>query len=200
MKKRDSNRISPYAYGLAENVPHWEVGPAWQLFEALSHSLAAPSPTRIREARLGLVIDLVRAGTGELPLIDEYEELRSARKKRGEKWPASSSLIEAYMSWPKVIRAAMEVHFGDGRVAHSPKRQRPQDITYSRQEIVEAFERCQREIGFAPTQWEFEEWAYVSRQIAWASGKTPRIPGLKQIRKRFGGFDDLAEFVQRNAD
>ena len=43
--------------------------------------------------------------------------------------------------------------------------------------------------GHWPSQWEYSEWAEIKRRLTRRSGKGPRIPGLKPIRKAFGGYD-----------
>lgn len=190
------DRINPAAYLLARNVKHWDAEPAEHLYEALSHVLASPDPVAVREANLGLVIALISEGTGEFPLIESYERLRAQRRAQGEIWPASSSLIGVYFGWLYVVRAAMEIGLGAARVAHDPKSQQVRSLTYSRPEINEAIRACRREIGFWPWQWEYEEWAYLSRQLIRASGRQPRVPGLTQIRHRYAHFDDAVESVR----
>jgi hypothetical protein len=45
---------------------------------------------------------------------------------------------------------------------------------------------------------EYSEWAEIKRRFTRRSGKGPRIPSLKQIRKAFGGYDSAVEAASRH--
>jgi hypothetical protein len=66
-----------------------------------------------------------------------------------------------------------------------------------------------------PTKWEYEEWAQIKRRLARRSGTDgsakasgegavargsvgTRYPGLKQIRKAFGTYDEAVRSAHRN--
>ena len=193
------DRISDGAYVLAQTAMHWPEEAAYQLYEDLSHSLAAPDPVVLRDANLGLVVAQVSVGTGEFPAIEEYEILRKKRSEIGEKWPAASTLIGVYFGWLYVIRAAMELFFASGRVHRNPKAAKELSVPYTRQQIEAAIMKCAREVGFWPSQWVYQEWAYISRQLARAAGQVPRIPGINQIRNRFEHFDRAVDELKARA-
>lgn len=196
--KRD-DRISDGAYVLAQTAVHWPDEAAYQLYEDLSHRLAAPDPVVLREANLGLVVAQISVGTGEFPAIAGYEKLRYKRAEIGEEWPAATTLIGVYFGWLYVVRAAMELFFASGRVHRDPKAVKQLPVSYSRQKIEDAILKCAREVGFWPSQWVYEEWAYTSRQLARAAGRVPRIPGRKQIRDRCGHFDEAVDELKARA-
>ncbi len=192
--KIQNRQISPAAYLLGDAANHLPEGPAFELFEAISHILAAPSPVQLRSAKLGLVIDMIRAGSGEWVKYEDYDELRAERKRLlGEEWPSSTTLCEIYFGWQYVVRAAMEIYLGRGRVQRRPHLGTFENESYTRFEIDQAIERCRDEIGFWPTEWEYSDWSYLSRQIAWDKNVDARIPGVQQVRRACGSFDEAVE-------
>lgn len=192
--KIQERQISPAAYLLGDAAKHLPEGPAFELFEAVSHVLAAPSPVQLRHAKLGLVIDMIRSGTGEWVKYEHYDDLREERKRLlGEKWPSSTTLCEIYFGWQYVVRAAMEIYLGHGRVHRRPHLGTFENETYTRLELDQTIRRCRDEIGFWPTQWEYSDWSYLSRQIAWDKNIDARIPGLHQICRACGSFDEAVE-------
>lgn len=193
----DDNRIHPAARFIARNVRYWDPVAAFHLLEALSHNLATLFPPRERYAKLGLLIRLISVGTGEVPPVEAYDAARTAAKKLGENWPSRSDLIYSYGSWSKAVKAAMETFYGQGRVSTSTRHARLDKVAYTNDEIVEQLLVCRASIGFEPNQWEYEEWARVARLLRRRAGQVPRIPGLVQIRKAFGSFDNAA-IVARN--
>jgi hypothetical protein len=74
---------SDVAWALAELVPAIPEPTAVDLKRLLSRSLTNPSPAERREARLGLVIELVSDGQGQVPAVADYEEARQERAARG---------------------------------------------------------------------------------------------------------------------
>lgn len=166
---------------------------ARQLLELLSHSLAAPSAAERREARLGLLIDVVSQGEGEFVTTEAYERERSIRRAGGETWPTASSLSRAYGSWLSALRAACRFWFegGAARVASDHRHAKPSQ-TYKPIEIRSAILKAQADMnlpaGEWPTEWEFQEWAQIKRRLARLAGSECRIPGAKQIRKAYGGY------------
>lgn len=189
----DARLIAGLALSLEEDV-------AFQIYEAISHLTAAPIPAVLRGAKLGLVIDLIRQGNGEFPGYQRYDELRARRERElGEKWPSSTTLCEVYYGWYYVVRAAMEIHLGRGNVQRNPKLNTFENETYSRLEIDRSIVKCRDEIGFWPTQWEYSDWSYLARQIAWDTGKEIRLPGLSQIRIKCGSFDEVVSALRAQA-
>lgn len=192
-----ARQITPDAHLIGKLVRNLDVIVAFQLYEAISHIAAAPNPVVLRAARLGLVIDMIRSGSGEFPKYKDYDELRARRAAElGEEWPSSTALCEAYFGWYYVVRAAMEIHIGRGRVQRNPNVNTFENETYSRLEIDDAIKRCRDELGFWPTQWEYTDWSYLSRQIAWDKNEEIRLPGLPQIRKKCGSFDEAVESLR----
>ncbi|MGB0872456.1 MAG: hypothetical protein ACPGYP_04890 [Solirubrobacterales bacterium] len=188
----DEDRIDPAARFIARNARYWDPVAAFHLLEALSHNLATLFPPRERYAKLGLVIRLISVGTGEVPPVAEYDAARTEAEELGESGPSRSDLNYSYGSWSKAVKAAMETFYGNSRVPTSTRHARLDEVAYSNDEVVEQLLVCRESIGFAPNQWEYEEWARVARLLKRRAGLAPRIPGLVQIRKAFGSFDNAA--------
>jgi hypothetical protein len=175
---------------------------AEDLARLLGHDLAAPSAGARRQARLGLLIDLVSDGQGLFIPSTAYDEAREARAAAGEDWPTSSSLARVYGHWLVAVKAACRYWYGGGpqRVPSSHAHARPQR-GYQPQEIRRALWECQRELelpdGVLPTQWEYQEWAQIKRLIARRAGSKTRVPGLKQIRKAYGSYSAAASAIVR---
>jgi len=177
---------------------------ARELERLLRHSLAAPGAAVLREARIGLLVDIVSQGVGEFVTEEAYELERSTRKARGEDWPAASTLARAYGDWLTAVRAACRYWFegGSARVAADHSHARPSQ-SYKPAEIRSALLRAQVDLGLAPdewpTEWEYHEWAQISRRLARLSGNGCRIPGAKQIRKAYGSYATAVEAARRVA-
>lgn len=196
-----NRQISPAAYLLGDAAEHLPQGPAFELFEAVSHILAAPSPVQLREGNLGLVIDMIRAGTGEFVKYEDYDALRKERQDHlGEEWPSSTTLCDIYFGWLYVVRAAMEIYLGRGNVHRRPRLGVFENQSYTRAEIDNAIKQCRNEIGFWPSEWEYSDWSYLTRQIGWDRNNTPRIPGVDQIRRKCGSFDEAVEALAAYED
>lgn len=171
------------------------------LARLLSHSLASPTRAERREARIGLLTELVSNGTGEVPAVADYETLRQQRAADGERWPAASVLVTAYGTWLAAVKAAMRLHFGGSaaRVPRSYQHAMTRQAGYTRDQAIDAIRRCRRELGGEwPSQGEYDEWMRTSRWAARLAGTgDPRIPGEVQIRKLFGSWHRALEIARR---
>jgi hypothetical protein len=163
-----------------------------QLHRLLRHAIAAPTAAQRRERQLGLLLQIVSEGTGEVPSTDDYENRRATAP---DDWPHYSTLIRKYGHWLKAVQVAMRMHKLGGAArapssfAHGGARR-----GYTRIEVCHAIEDFERRFGELPTEWEFEEWRRLARQLARAAGSPePRIPGLKQIRTLFGTYARAVE-------
>lgn len=195
------------------------------LAELLGHSLAAGSIGERRQARLGLLIDLVSCGTGEFITSSTYEDARADRKASGEEWPTASALSRAYGHWLAALRAACRYWFDGGRsrvsssYAHTGRQQK-----YQPQEIHSALLQAQLELGFCaaqanpdraetgdrrvsaaatwqqwPTEWEYLEWARIKRRLARRAGIACRLPERGAIRAAYGTYATAIEAVRRGS-
>jgi len=205
MRSADSG--SETAQTIAALVRDAEACPAeaaQQLARLLAHSLASPSTADRREARLGLLIDLVSSGTGEFVRSEDYETERERRRARGEEWPAASSLSRAYGHWLTAVRAACRYWFdgGQSRVCSDHHHARPTK-SYKPQEIRSALLQAQAELDVGsdgwPSEWEFYEWSTIKRRLARQTGQPCRLPGRKQIRKAFGSYANAVDAARRVA-
>lgn len=177
---------------------------AQDLRRLLGNSLAVDSAER-RQASLGLLIELV-ADDGEFVPTTTYEEIRKERLPKGEEWPAASTLSRLYGHWLAAVRAACRFWFDGGpqRVASNHHHAAGTQPGYQPAEILSTLLAARRDLelpdGHWPSQWEYSEWAEVKRRLTRRSGKAPRIPGLKQIRKAFGGYGSAVEAASRHFD
>jgi hypothetical protein len=178
---------------------------AQDLHRLLGNSLAVGSPAERRQAGLGLLIELV-ADDGEFVPTTTYEEIRKERLSKGEEWPAATTLSRLYGHWLAAVRAACRFWFDGGpqRVAGSHRHAVGTQPGYQPAEILSTLLAARRDLelpdGHWPSQWEYSEWAEVKRRLIRRSGKGPRIPGLKQIRKAFGGYDRAVGAASRHFD
>lgn len=163
----------------------------------LSNELGAPTAAQLREARLGLLIELISTGDGEIPSTRAYNDLRRHRSEtKGEHWPAASSLVESYGSFGAAVRAAMRLHH-DGsaaRVPHTHRHARSYRC-YSRNEVVAALKKFRDQHGSWPrSELEYLTWGETVRRARRNGGHPdPRIPTARPIRKLFGNFPRALE-------
>lgn len=191
----DSGNASEAAQLIAEIVPSLPTDTAYNLKRLLALDIALPSRALVREARLGLLVELVALRTQPgLPSEPEYEALRLERIPLGEIWPTSRTLREHYGHWLKAVRAAINHVRGyneaGGRIkvpashAHGGRHG-----SYSRQEVLDALWLVHQAIGDWSTEWEYELFVRAYRKAAKEAGNPqPRIPGMKQIRTHFGNY------------
>jgi hypothetical protein len=85
------------------------------------------------------------------------------------------------------------------RVPHTNQHHHRQP-PYRREDVVDAIHRCRHAIGDWPGEWEYHEWARISRILGRDAGQsTERFPGAGPIRRLFGDFGRALE-VARGAD
>jgi hypothetical protein len=193
------------------------------LSRLLSHSLASPNPGQRRAARLGLLIAIISEGTGEFVTSTGYDKERADRRNgmEAEEWPTASALTRAYGHWLAAVNAACRFWF-DGSAGYVPdtyRHKRTYQWPYEPAEILKAIRRCQRELGLAseegsassdatsrqapaggatfPTEWEYREWAFLTRRLAARAGTSCRVPGAHQHRRAFGGYAGAVEAARR---
>lgn len=193
---RDDGRIDAYAFGLAANVRFWDAEASFHLYEMLSHRLGCKPAALARYEKLGLLVEIIAEGTGEVPSVETYQRRRAEAADRGESWPSHAALAKAYLGWTRAVDAAMKLHFGTRQVPVSSRylKKAFKDGAYSNAEILASIGKCRDAIGFWPTQWEYQHWGRIQRKLARRSGITPRIPGIDVVRRAFGSYD-----VARNA-
>jgi hypothetical protein len=187
------------AQTIAVLVPSLPEQTAADLHQLLGHHIAAPSPAALRERRLGLLIELIAGGTGEVPGTDQYEALRAEREAAGESWPHHTTLGRLYGNWLAAVKAAMRLHFDGGKARVPASYQHTGDhAEYTRDEVVHALERFHHRHGTRPTKWEFGEWRVLERRLARAGGlPEPRIPSFKQARTLFGTYERAIEVASQ---
>ena len=160
-----------------------------ELIRLLSHSVAAPTPQEVRQARLGLLAEMVK--TGWMPGVNDYEAERKNRLNKQEEWPGSSSLVDYYGTWASAVEAAFDIAFSiTPKRSKARERQAWPNVIYSRPDVLEALERCSEKVGQPITQWQYMELRRVERKLAIELGlPDPRLPQLNVIKRNFGGWD-----------
>jgi hypothetical protein len=166
------------------------------LRDLLSHHLAVPPASFLREARLGLVAQMVRHG--EIVTHAEYEEERVNRKLLGEEWDSAETLAKAFGGWLRVLTATLHFYYGHGRApAETGAQSFAAPKACSKIETVRALQKAHGLLDDWPTQWEYQEWRLLVRRAARMRGgydqngdaRDPRLPDLPRIRYLFGSFD-----------
>ncbi len=190
---------SEVARELAKLIGALSAEAALQLEGLLANSIGSPSSAEIREARLGLLIELVSVGTGEVPGVDQYNGERDQRSARGEHWPSASALSKAYFGWQQAVRAAMRLHFiGTRARVASSHTHAPASGEYTRPEVTNAIRRFRDRHGTWPSYSEYGQWGADARRLARRGGHPdPRIPEHVVIRKLFGEWDRALAVAER---
>lgn len=184
----------------------------------LERGLAIQSPAQQRLEMLGLLMELVSEG-GEFIPTTRYEAARKERAAQGKTWPTASTVLRNYGHWLSAVRAANRFWFNGGRerVAADHTHATGTRAGYQPQDIVAALREAKRDLKLPaeewPTQWEYEEWARIKRRLARRAGTAgaclaggggalsrgpcgKRLPGLKQVRKAFGGYDQAVQVAR----
>ncbi len=138
-----TSELSELGRGLAALVDTVPVQAAEHLLRLVRHSLAAPPPGLLREARLGLLIDLLGARNGELLGTDVYETARAERLLRGENWPVYTTVLRAFGDWLHAQMAAIRLAYL-GTQARAPRSMRHTGgrARYTKREVIEVFIRA----------------------------------------------------------
>jgi hypothetical protein len=184
--------VCPEAAALLHLVSDLSERTLRDLERLLLADLATPSGAELREARLGLLMEMVSDGSGQIARADVYDALREHRQALGERWPDSTTLIRAYSQrWAVAVRAAMRLAFDGGaqRVAHTHKHgQGRRD--YTREEVVTAVRRFhEQHDGRWPAATQFYAWGEYLRRAARNGGHPdPRVPTRPALRKKFPRF------------
>jgi hypothetical protein len=169
------------------------------LHALLAHTVAAPQPAETRARRLGLICELVtRPGRIGVP---QYERLRSERVAEG--WPAASTLIEHFGSWPTVLSLALRLQSETQRraaVLASHRPHRDENLgDYNRAEVIAAIHLASETIGRIPSHAEYLEIRRVLREHARGTGShMPRVPGTRTIKRLFADYDDAVRAASRD--
>jgi hypothetical protein len=177
----------------------------------IQRRLTALNPHAVRYARLGLLVEIVSVGTGEVPSSADYEELRREKSLIGESWPAQASLSVAYGGWVNAVKAAMYLAF-DGSSAqrsaasghHRLSNARGPVLAYSHDEAVSALRECAQALGVWPTEHEYDEWRRLTAELTRLSGNaSKRYPSRAAWKRLFGGwqaFEARALRAERSAE
>jgi hypothetical protein len=156
-----------------------------ELRSLVAYSLAVPSPSELREQRLGLLIEMIARAPARIPLGEAYENERAGRIASGEELPSAltlrSQLSRAYGSWLLAVSAAIELNRPSGDTPPPSYQARPvSGRRYTREDVILAIVRCQDEIGAWPTQSHYLQWRRILRHTGRLYG--PGEPGCPTPR------------------
>ena len=194
---------SELAVGFAELLRSLPMEAVADVERLLAWRLTYVEPAVLREARLGLLLDMVTDAEGSMPLADDYETERAARAAQGESWPAASTLSRVYNGWARACRAAIRlVEVGVSTAvgsAGAPSTRAPNGAP-RRNVVFAALSQYRREYGRWPAQTEYHRWRRDLRRRASRLGlDDPELPSLPQIRASFGDFDRATGAARRSA-
>jgi hypothetical protein len=197
----ESQGASESAQCLAALVPALPEATARNLRILLSQSIALPSGPELRQARLGLLIELVSETTGVLPATERYDHVREQREaEAGEGWPHSTTLIRTYGHWTAAVAAAMALAHRPSANVKARRAEPHKQPPYTRAEVLEGIARCKDGLGFWPSAWELREYGRLCRhQARLAGAPDPRIPDRQTVLKHFGSWDHALAAARRAA-
>ena len=182
--------VSDVGRVLAELVESLPEDSAGELARLVGDSLAAPPSGLLREARLGLLIRLLRERDGELVDTALYEEERERWRLRGVDWPAASTVSRAFGDWLRAQMAAAHLAFRGNRArqprSHHHTGRRPD---YTPDEVLAVMAELRRVFGVWLTHGEYLQFVELRRRAALQLGQPePRLPTTKPINRLFGGY------------
>jgi hypothetical protein len=168
-------------------VPHLPEPTRSQLRQMLANSIAAPTTAELREARLGLLTELIAQGHGDTN-SDMYEAVRATRAAAGEHWPSRSQLTRAYGTWLHALDAATTLA-SDLLPAGAPSDRGRSRVSrrYTRSDLIVAIQRCRLALEEWPTASTYGHWRRVTLRATRQHGTVDAaIPATGVITKRFG--------------
>jgi hypothetical protein len=195
--------VSEAAELIARLIPHLPEKTVLDLGRLLQRHTTRSNPGAARYVRLGLLMELVADGNGVLPATREYEAQRATRVNGGEdQWPAHSTLINAYGTWVRAVRAAMLlVRDGTSSKVSSANHHSKFEPSYSLKEVLDALIACRDAIGEWPTEGEYTEWRRAARDLARNAGKpAPRYPVRNAWARIFPGWEEFLTAAKRAAE
>jgi hypothetical protein len=188
---------SETAQAIGRIVRHLDGAALEDLAATLRSQIARLSPARDREAKLGLLCEMILTGEES---VEAYERHRALRRDDGEEWPSPKELRETYRGhWLHVVEQARKhVERGAaGRVKSDHRLIQPHPA-YTRDEVMWAVHRCRAAIGHWPTEWEFAEWCRLERRLQRTTGRSgQRAPVPKVVRNIFGSYARLRRCAER---
>ncbi len=192
--------VSETARVIARLVPRLPEATQRDLRVMLSHSIASPSLAELREARIGLLVEMVMESDDLEAVSDRYEQLRVERRAAGEEWPSRSQLSRAYGGWLPALDAALKLSTTVAPGAPSHKARERAKRSYTRPEVIHAIQRCARTTGTTPTMTLYAQWARLAKRAAHQQGKAePPIPSLHSIARAYGTWSRALEVARRHS-
>lgn len=195
-------RVSEAARVIAAVIPSLPSDEVADLGRLIQRLLTTMDHREKRYARLGLLVRIVSERTAEVPTVADYDDLREAGRDRGEGWPSHTALCNAYGGWVNAVRAAMRLVW-EGSSAQTPhsNHHRKFELAYSREEAVEAFLDCRDVLVCWPSEYEYDDWRLLGRELARRAGKpAPRHPSTPVWKRLFGSWAEFEKAARREIE
>lgn len=196
----EATYASEYAVLLAESVAALPETSARELRDLLCDFLAQGHTARRREARLGLLIELLEFGERASPVTQsEYEAARAERAGRGEDWPPATVISTPFGGWDQACLVALRLsRLGTGARQSADHSHGKFKGPCTHLQIADALIKCRMELGFWPYASLYFDWAGHCRRLARANGlPDPNLPGRPQFKKLVGDFERGLELAKR---
>lgn len=157
---------------------------ALQLLLLLGFRLKAKTNARLREARLGLLVEMLDENA-YVPKSSEYDREVERRASMGQEWPDHRELGRAYGTWLGAVVAAARHYFAVGGargVPHTYAYARLPRPAFTPPMVIDAITRCRDALGpwpsiyDWPTEQDYFAWAKIQRRLAWSITDDDGIP------------------------
>jgi hypothetical protein len=191
-------RVSEVARTVGPLLEMLSPAAAGQLVRLVGNSLSAPPAGLLRDARLGLLVRLLKGREGELVEVRAYEEERLQLRESGEGWPAATTVARVFNGWLGAQLAAMRLAWLGTR-ARTPRcydhaGSRP---AYTTAEVLQVLIDERRVFGVWLLNNEHLEFGEQRRRMAKALGHpAPRIPTNQVFSRLFGGYGEALARAQ----
>lgn len=143
-------------------------------------------------ARLLQSLQLVAAGVGGEPTVDEYRETVRALRGEGVEIEPLSRVIKHFGSWrrAKEALALSETETARQIEARFHSRRLDKIWRYTEQSLGETLRRCVENLGHVPQVAEFEWWRQRELELARALGNDAlHLPSNGPYRRRYGSWE-----------
>lgn len=191
--------IDAYAEGIADDIPVWEEDAARDLAQLLINHDGLPSPSRAREAKLGLLVEMVMSSSDPAITIAAYSVRRAGEAESGRAWPSGASLCEIYGSWIRALQLAASIARGERRgISKNVEHLRKRSLDYTRADLIGAIRRCKETLGYWPRYSDYTRWSqYVRDQERTTGGDRNWVPSIRPILTHFGSWKRALELATK---
>lgn len=192
-------QINAYAVGLADDTKAWDQQAVLDLAQLLINFDGLPSPVRAREARLGLLVELITREPASSITAERYREAVREEKAAGRVWPSPDRLAVEYGSWIKALELAGSLARNERRgISHSHRNRGHQECPYSRADLIGAVIQCMRAVGYWPSGSDYSRWANsVRREDRAKGGDGKSVPCGRTIVNHVGSWERVLQLARK---